>query len=150
GDTDLGQRIRRGQELEDRVLALHDEDQKLLAGWSAVQRADKAYSAALEEFRAASLARARDQAPAVKRQTELVRRLTAVLEQCPPAQRRAGCDDADRERAAITAELGELNRATAQGAGETMAIHARMEAAERALPGYAQFTQRREALRGTI
>jgi CHAT domain-containing protein len=47
-------------------------------------------------------------------------------------------------------ELAELNRLTAKGAGEIMAIHARMEAAEKALPGYAQFTARRTALRGDI
>jgi signal transduction histidine kinase len=149
-DTALGQRIRRVQDLADRVLALHDEDQKLLTGWSAVQKADPAYARALEEFRAASIARNRDQAPTVKRQTELVRRLTALMEQCPPAQRKAGCEDADRERSAISAELNELNKAAAKGTGETLAIHARMEAAEKALPGYAPFTQRRGELRSAI
>jgi len=150
GDTELGQRIRRLQDLADRVLALHDEDQKRLTDWYAVQKADRAYSKALDEFRAASIARNRDQAPTVKRQTELVRRLTTLIEQCPPAQRKAGCEDADRERSAVSTELNELNKDAAKGTGEIMAIHARMEAAEKALPGYAQFTQRREGLRGTI
>ncbi len=149
-DTELGQRIRRVQDLADRVLALHDEDQKLLTDWYAVQKADRAYSKALEEFRAASIARNRDQAPTVKRQTELVRHLTALMEQCPPAQPKAGCDDADRERSAIATELNELNKAAAKGTGEIMAIHARMEAAEKALPGHARFTQRRGELRSTI
>ena len=86
----------------------------------------------------------------MKRQTELVRRLTVLMEQCPPAQRTAGCEDADRERSAIATELNELNKAAAKGTGEITAIHARMEAAEKALPGYAQFTQRREELRSAI
>jgi CHAT domain-containing protein len=149
-DTELGQRIRRVQDLADRVLALHDEDQSLLTNWYAVQKADRAYSKALEEFRAASIARSRDQAPTVKRQTELVRRLTTLIEQCPPARRKGGCEDADRERSAIATELNELNKVAAQGASEAMAIHARMEAVEKALPGYAQFMQRRNGLRGTI
>ena len=149
-DTVLGQRIRRVQDLADRVLALHDEDQKLLTNWYTVQKADRAYSKSLEEFRAASIARNRDQAPTVKRQTELVRRLTALTEQCPPAQRKAGCEDADRERSVIATELNELNKVAAKGAGEIMAIYGRMEAAEKALPGYAQFTQRRQELRNAI
>jgi CHAT domain-containing protein len=150
-DTELGKHIRRVQDFADRVLALHDEDQTLLTGWYAVQKADRAYSKALAEFRAASIARNRDQAPTVKRQTELVRRLTALIEQCPSsAPGKAGCDGADRERTAIAAELNELNKVTAKGAGEIMAIHARMEAAEKALPGYTQFNRRREELHGAI
>jgi CHAT domain-containing protein len=149
-ETQLGLRIRQVQDLADRMLALHDEDQKLLTDWHAVQKADRAYSGALEAFRAASIARSRDQAPTVKRQTELVRRLTALSEQCPPAQRNAGCESADRERSAVATELNELNQVASKGAAEMMAIHARMETAERALLGYAQFTQRREALRGAI
>jgi CHAT domain-containing protein len=149
-DTELGRHIRRVQDLGDRVLALHDEAQQLLTGWAVVQKADRAYNNALEEFRAASIARNRDQAPTVKRQTELVRRLTALMGQCPPAQRKTGCEDADRERSAIAAELNELNKVAALGASETMAIYARMDAAEKALPGYAQFTQRRDKLRGSI
>src|SRR5262245_24070950 len=137
-DTDLGRRIRSVQDNADRVLALHAEDNKLLADWSAVQRANPAYSAASDEFRAASFARHREQAPTVKRQTELVQQLTALMQRCPPAQQKAGCDGADREREAISKELGALSQVTAKGSGEIMAIAARLEAAEKALPGYAQ------------
>jgi CHAT domain-containing protein/tetratricopeptide (TPR) repeat protein len=149
-DTDLGRRIRRVQDTADRVLRLHEEDQKLLTEWHAVQKASPTYSAALEEFRAASLARHRDQAPTIKRQTELVQQMTALMERCPPGHRKPGCETADRERGLIGRELGELNRVTAGGATEMMAIHARMEAAEKALPGYARFASRRAALRDDI
>jgi CHAT domain-containing protein/tetratricopeptide (TPR) repeat protein len=149
-DTDVGRRIRNLQDSTERVLALHEEDQRLLTQWYAVQVANPTYSAALAEFRAASLARSRDQAPAVKRQTELVRQLTALIERCPPGQKKAGCETADGERAAIGKEINELNQVTSKGAGEIMAIHARMEAAEKALPGYAQFTARRTSLRDDI
>ncbi len=149
-DSDLGRRIRRLQDSAERVLALHEEDQKLLTQWHAVQTANPAYSAALAEFRAASIARSRDQAPTIKRQTELVQHMTALLERCPPGQKKAGCESADRDRTAIGKELAELNQVTAKGSGEIMAIHARMEAAEKALPGYAQFATRRAALRGDI
>ena len=149
-DTELGRRIRRVQDDAGRVLALHDEDQKLLTEWHAVQKSSPAYSAALAEFRAASIARGRDQAPTVKRQTELVQQMTALLERCPPGQKKTGCEGADGERGRIGKELGELSQVAAKGAGEIMAIHARMEAAEKALPGYAEFTTRRGALRDEI
>ena len=114
-DTDLGRRIRSVQDNADKVLALHDEDQKLLTEWYAVQKANTAYSTALEEFRAASIARNRDQAPNIKRQTELVQRMTALLDQCPPGQKKAGCENADRDRGVIGKELSELNEADRQG-----------------------------------
>ena len=148
-DTDLGRRIRSVQDNADKVLALHDEDQKLLTEWYAVQKANTAYSTALEEFRAASIARNRDQAPNIKRQTELVQRMTALLDQCPPGQKKAGCENADRDRGVIGKELRELNEA-GKGAGDIMAIHARMEAAEKALPGYDRFNTRRTAVRADI
>lgn len=149
-ETELGRRIRRAQDNADRVLALHDEDQKLLTDWHAVQMANPAYSAALEEFRAVSIARSRDQAPTIKRQTELVQRMTALLDQCPPGQRKAGCENADRDRGVIGKELSELNQVAGKGASQIMAVHARMEAAEKALPGYAQFNSRRTAVRDEI
>jgi tetratricopeptide (TPR) repeat protein len=149
-DTELGRRIRTVQDNADKVLALHDEDQKLLTAWHAVQTANPAYRTALDEFRAASIARNRDQAPNIKRQTELVQRMTALLDQCPPGQKKAGCENADRERGVIGKELRELNEATGKGSGEIMAIHARMEAAEKALPGYDQFNTRRTAVRADI
>jgi CHAT domain-containing protein len=149
-DTDLGRRIRNVQDNADKVLALHDEDQKLLTEWHAVQMASAAYSSALDEFRAASIARNRDLAPNIKRQTELVQRMTALLDQCPPGQKKAGCESADRDRGVIGKELRELNEATGKGAGDIMAIHARMEAAEKALPGYDRFNTRRTALRSDI
>jgi CHAT domain-containing protein/tetratricopeptide (TPR) repeat protein len=150
GNTELGRRIREVQDLSARVLELHSDDTKMLGEWSAVQRRDPAYSAALEEFRAASIARSRDQAPNLKRQKELVEELTSLLQRCPPGQNKAGCEGSTRQRETITKELGELSKATSAGAGDIMAIHARMEAAEKALPGYAEFTSRRTALRDAI
>ena len=149
-DTELGRQIRAVQDTSDQVLALHAQDQKLLADWSAVQRGDRAYSAELEAFRAASIARNRDQAPTIKRQRELVEQLNALLQRCPPGESKAGCEKADRQREAISKELGALSQVSAKGAGDMMAIHARMAAAEKALPGYAEFTARRAALREDI
>lgn len=149
-NTDLGQRIRRVQDLSDRVLTLHNDDQKLLTEWSAVQRADPAYSTALDEFRALSIARGRDNAPVAKRQTQLVQQLTGLLQRCPPGQKKAGCEGSDRERETIGKELAELSKQAAAGTDRVMAVHRRMEAAERALPGYQAFTARRTALRNDI
>ena len=150
GDTDLGRSIRHVQDRSERILELHADDNKLLADWSATQRADPQYSALLEEFRAASIARSRDEAPAAKRQKELVERLQGLSQRCPTSQKKAGCEAADTDRAAIARELGELSKVASVGAEAIMAIHRRMDAAEKALPGYAQFTARRTALRNDI
>jgi CHAT domain-containing protein/tetratricopeptide (TPR) repeat protein len=150
GDTEIGRSIRSVQDLSERIMQLHADDNKLLADWSAVQRGNPTYNALQEEFRAASIARSRDQAPTIKRQTELVANLQALMQRCPPGQKKAGCAASDREREAIARELGELSKVTAAGSQEIMAVHQRMEAAEKALPGYAQFTARRNALRGEI
>lgn len=143
GETALGRRIRTIQDLADRTLALNRESMQLLGDWSAVQRANPQFMALQDEFRAASLTRARDQAPQIKRQTELVQELQAILVRCPPgAQRSAACSADDARREAITAEIGRLSQQTSAGSGEIMAIHARMEAAEKQLPGYAEFQSR--------
>jgi hypothetical protein len=113
GSTPLGQRIRRVQDLSDRVLRLNAEDNALLADWSAVQRQDARYSAAQEEFRAASLARGKATAPTVKRQTELVQQLTALMQRCPPGQKRTGCEGSEAEIKAIGQQLAELSKASA-------------------------------------
>jgi CHAT domain-containing protein len=146
GNTDLGARIRRTQDMSERVLALHAEDMKALATWSEVQRKDPAYSSLLEQFRQASIASGRDTAPTVNRQKALVEQLQAVLKRCPPGQKAAGCDTADREREAITKELGALSSESAKSAGPIMALNQRMQAAEQQLPGYAAFTAGRKAL----
>lgn len=149
-DTELGRRIRQIQDASDRVLFLHGEDQKVLSEWHAVQKVNPAYSALLDEFRALSLARSRDNAPATRRQTELVQQLTALLDRCPPGQKKAGCETSDRDRAALGKEIGELSKTTAVGADQVRAVHARMEAAERALPGYQEYSLRRTTLRNDL
>jgi CHAT domain-containing protein len=149
-NTELGQRIRQVQDQSDRVLALHAEDNKLLADWSGVQRADPTYSAAQDEFRAISIARGRDNAPVAKKQKELIERLTSLLQRCPAGQKKPGCEGADPEREGISKELGELSKTAAVGSEQVMAVHRRMEAAEKSLPGYQAFTTRRNQLRGEI
>ena len=148
GDTDLGRRIRNVQDLSERILRLNADDQQLLTGWSAVQRADPTYAAAVEEFRAVSAASARD--PATIRQRDLARQFQDSLQRCPQGEKKAGCETSEADRAGIAKELGELSRTIGAGAGAIMAIHRRMEAAEKALPGYAEFTARRTALRADI
>src|SRR5262249_18336368 len=125
------------------------EDQRLLAAWTAVQRADPGYAALLEQFRAASIARARTGAPAVKRQRELIVALGALDKRCPGPQR-AGCEQSGRERQAIARERAARSQTPAQGAHEIPALNTRMQAAERALPGYEAFATRRTALRAEI
>ncbi|MDX2155578.1 MAG: CHAT domain-containing tetratricopeptide repeat protein [Hyphomicrobiaceae bacterium] len=145
GDTDLGRRVRRQQDAVERVLALHQEDMRELTRWSEVQRKDATYSGLLERFRAASIAQGRDNAPTVKRQTELVAQLQEHLARCPPGQRKAGCEKAEAERGVITKELGQLSAVASKDAGAIMAMHREMEAAEARLPGHAEFQAARKA-----
>ena len=145
GATDLGRRIRRLQDMSERILALHDDDMKALAAWSSIQRASPAFSAVMEEFRAASIAQGRDNAPIVTQQKVLIEKLQDVLKRCPTGQRAAGCEASDRERDAITKELGELSALAGKGAANLMALNQRLQTAESQLPGYAQFTARRKA-----
>jgi CHAT domain-containing protein len=149
-DSEEGQRIRRAQDLAERVLALNDTDQKLIAEFSAVERADASYSALADEFRKASIARSRELAPTLKRQTALVEELQRLAQRCPPAQSKSGCDGSERTREALGKELGELGRRAASGSEALMDIYRRMEAAQKALPGYAAFAARRAELRGNI
>jgi CHAT domain-containing protein len=149
-NTALGQRIRQVQDLSDRVLALHAEDQKLLADWSKVQRADPSYSTLLDEFRALSITRAKENAPVARQQKELIERLTGSLERCPPGQAKAGCENSNRERETISKQLAELSKTASAGNEQVMSVHGRMEAAEKALPGYQAFTTRRNTLRAEI
>ena len=144
GDSDLGRRIRRQQDAQERVLALHQEDSRELARWSEVQRKDGTYAGLLEKFREASIANSRDTAPEVKRQTELVARMQESLAKCPPGQKKAGCEKADNERATIGKELSALSASSSRNAGALMAIHRDMEAAEARLPGYAAFQSARK------
>jgi len=144
GDSELGRRIRRQQDAVERVLALHQEDMRELERWSKVQRADTAYASLLERFRAASIEQSRGNKPAIDRQTELVAQLQDHLARCPPGKRKKGCENGNKEREAITREIGELSQQTSQGAGAMMAIHRDMEAAEARLPGHAAFKAARE------
>jgi tetratricopeptide (TPR) repeat protein len=150
GNSELGQRVRRAQDLADRVLSLHADDQNILGEWSAVQRVDKTYSALSDKFRALSIARNRDNAPAIHRQMALAEKLRTLLQRCPTAQTTGDCAASDRERNEISKELSDLAQATAVGGNEMMDVHRRMETAEQALPGYQAFMAKRTALRSDI
>jgi CHAT domain-containing protein len=147
GDSDLGQRVRRLQDTAERILRLQGEDAGLLTQWSKGARADRTYSALLEEFRAASIARGRDAAAAAKRQRELAAEL-AALDGC--AQDKAGCAAGATSRAAIAKELAELGATATAESARLMALHGRLEAAEKALPNYREFAASHAALRDAI
>jgi len=150
GATELGRAVRALQDKSDRIVALNAEDMALLAAWSEVQRKDPEYAALLEEFRAKSIEQGRVNAPAIARQRVLVDELQKQLARCPPGQTKAGCERSTAEREAITRELGQLSTVTSAGAGDLMAVHKRLEAAETKLAGHAAFTGRRAALRTEI
>ncbi|MGQ0671683.1 MAG: CHAT domain-containing tetratricopeptide repeat protein [Hyphomicrobium sp.] len=143
--TPLGRRIRDAQDSAERILALHSEDMAALTAWSAVQRADATYSAHLDEFRRVAITQSRDTAPIVKRQRELVDELTRIHARCPNGAEAAGCSASTEEISAISQELGRLSTEANRGTSGLMAINQRMQAAERALPGYDEYNNRREA-----
>lgn len=143
GDTDLGRAIRHLEMLNDHILALHDEDMKALAAWSKVQQNDPVYRETLTAFRAASIAQSKTNAPVVRRQKALVERLQEELKRCPPAERKAGCETGERDRNAITKELGELSAQASKGSGEIQQLSHRLQDAEQKLPGYSGFNSGR-------
>ncbi|MFZ1108658.1 MAG: CHAT domain-containing tetratricopeptide repeat protein [Rhodomicrobium sp.] len=145
GETELGRSIRLLETLSGRILALNDEDMKALAAWSKVQQAGPAYQQALEAFRGASIASAKDNAPVVKRQRELVDRLQDVLKRCPPAEMKPGCEASESERNGIAKELGALSQVASQGARQINELSHRMQAEEQKLPGYREFSVARAA-----
>jgi CHAT domain-containing protein/tetratricopeptide (TPR) repeat protein len=145
GDTDLGRTMRDLQGMSDRILALHDEDMKALAAWSEVQRADPAYRPLQDAFTKLATEQNRVNAPVAKRQKELVEALQAQMARCPPGQAKPSCENGDREREAITTELGQLAAQIAPGAARITELVKRMTAAEEKLPGYGEYKARREA-----
>ena len=72
------------------------------------------------------------------------------MAKCPPGQDKPGCDGSKREIEAISKELQGLSAEVSKGSGDLMALHGRMQAAEERLPGYAEFTTGRNALRKEI
>ncbi len=145
GETELGGAIRRLETLNDRILALNEEDTKALAAWSKAQQGDPAYRQTLEAFRAASIASGKANAPVTKRQRELIGQLQDILKRCPPGAAKAGCEASEGQRSAITKELGALSQSSSQGAKEINELSHRMHAEEQKLPGYREFSASRAA-----
>jgi CHAT domain-containing protein len=143
GDTELGRAVRQLDDHNERILALHDQDMSALAAWSQVQKADPAYRELLTVFRAKSFAQARDNTPVVKRQRELIDKLQAILKNCPSGGAKGGCENAERDRNAVSKELGELSAQASKGAAEINELSQRMSASERRLPGYDEFDSAR-------
>ncbi len=145
GETELGRSIRRIETLNDRILVLNDQDMKALAAWSQIQQSDPAYRQTLDEFRAASLASGKTNAPVIKRQRELIEQLQDVLKRCPPGQGKAGCETGENDRNAISKELSALSQQAAVGSREINELSHRLQAEEQKLPGYRDFTTSRAA-----
>ncbi len=124
GDTGLGRAVRHLDMLTGRILELNQLDMAALTARSELQRQDPEYSRVMDAFRAASTANARDIAPVVKRQRELIERLGRASE---------------GERMAISKELGELSSQASKGAGEITRLSQELKAADQKIPGYAEF-----------
>ncbi len=138
GETELGRAVRHLDTLNERILALHQQDMSALTARYAIQQADPAYRETLDAFRAVSLAQSKDNAPVMKRQRELVERLQALLKRCAAASA-PGCEASERERNAISKELGELSTQASRGAAEITRLSQQLNAADKNLPGYAEF-----------
>ncbi len=145
GETELGRSIRRIETLNDRILVLNDQDMKALAAWSQAQQSDPAYRQTLDEFRAASLASGKTNAPVIKRQRELIEQLQDTLKRCPPGQGKAGCETSEADRNAISKELSALSQQAAVGSHEINELSHRLQAEEQKLPGYRDFSVSRAA-----
>ena len=149
GDTELGRRIRRCRTLSDRVLALHAEDQKLLADWSEVQTRRPTYSALLDEFRAASIARGRDRRRRSSGRRNWSRACRLCSQRCPPGQASPAARAANRERETIGKQLGRAVQGRRRPARAMMSAAA-WRPRRRRCPAMQDFTARRTALRDEI
>jgi CHAT domain-containing protein/tetratricopeptide (TPR) repeat protein len=145
GDTELGRSIRGLDALSNRIVALNEEDMKALAAWYSVQKSDPAYSKLLDAFHTASIDKSRVNAPVAKRQKQLVEELQNLLARCPPGDAKSGCKESNTRVQAIGSELGALSAEASKGTSSLLDINRRMQAAEQALPGYADFSTRRAA-----
>jgi CHAT domain-containing protein len=130
GETELGRAVRHLDGLNERILELNQIDMAALAARSELQRKDAAYSKVMDDFRAASIEQSKVNAPNVKRQSELIERLSSAGES---------------DRQAISKELGELSQQAAKGAGEINRLSQELKAADQRLPGYAEFEAARKA-----
>ena len=136
GDTDLGRRIRRVQDLSERILRLNADDQKLLTDWSAVQTRRSGLQRGCSRSSAPPAPPApRD--PAVKRQRELAQQFQAPVAALPARPEEGRLRATERSAMPSPRSWASCRKDIGAGAGAIMAIHQRMEAAEKALPGYA-------------
>lgn len=142
-NTPLGRDVSRMQKLADEIVALNEQDMRELARWSKVQRQDPEYSKILEEMRAASIRQQKASRPDYKRQRALAKELQDLIKRCPPGQKKAGCDGTMKKIQQLGAAMTKLSKATSAGSAETMAVINRMNAAEKKLPGYQQFSSAR-------
>jgi CHAT domain-containing protein len=144
GETEMGRAVRHLDTLNERILDLHRQDMSALTARHAIQQADPAYRETLDAFEAVSVARAKDNAPIIKRQRELAGRMQALLKRCAAASA-PGCEASERERNAISKELGELSTQASRGAAEITRLSEQLNAADRNLPGYTEFESVRQA-----
>ncbi len=144
GDTGLGRAIRQLDELNGRILELHQLDTAAVTARYKLQQADPTYRQALETFRAVSLAQSKDNAPVVKRQRQLIERLQDIAKRCAAAGA-PSCENAGKERNSISRELGELSSQASPGSAEITRLSQELTAADRKVPGYAGFERTRNA-----
>ncbi len=144
GETELGRAVRRLDTLNERILDLHQQDMSALTARYAIQQADRDYRETLDAFRAVSLAHSKDNAPIMKRQRELVERLQGLMKRCALAAA-AGCEASEKERNAISRELGELSTQSSHGAAEITRLSQQLNAADKRVAGYAAFESDRKA-----
>ena len=111
GDTALGRRIRRCRTCPTACSPCMPTTRSCSPTGTRCSAPIATYSAAAGRVPRASIARASDNAPVAKRQKELVQQLTGSLERCPPGQKKAGCENSDRERETIGKQLAELSKA---------------------------------------
>jgi CHAT domain-containing protein len=130
GETGLGRAVRHLDMVKERILDLNRLDMEALAARSELQRKDAEYSRVMEAFEKVSIANARDMAPVVKRQRELIDRLQKA---------------SDSERMAISKELGELSSQASKNAGDINRLSQELKAADEKIPGYAEFEATRRS-----
>ena len=154
GETELGRSVRHLDELNERVLELHQ--QTMDAAAALFKEPNPEFRQAMDAIGTAGMAQMKNIAPLMKRQQELAGvakrqqeltgQLQSLMKRCPAA-RGPDCAGSDRERAALMKEMSALSAQALQGVGaidrqgmqEFARIGVQIGAAIKNLPGHAEF-----------
>lgn len=148
GSTPLARDVGQVDALSRQLTALREAASRALAQWSKTTREYPEYKAATEALQKNANARFKGGQPFMKQQILLGQEIAKLSSRCAGAQNKPGCEGAMAKLKAMTAQMAELARRMREAQGDvnkSLALIQRLQAAERAIPGFREYTARRQA-----